>query len=87
MQRPKIDRLYWFVRNCDATVEWLQYIRHDDGSATVATRGGMASWEEDPNAWRLALDGIESDGWTLYADAVETGALSADIRAPNKASG
>ena len=80
MQRPKPDRPYWFVRNCDVAVEWLQYIRHDDGSASVLARGRLGGWDQDPNAWRLALEAIESDGWVLYGDAMESGALSADVR-------
>ena len=78
MQRPKIGKSYIFVRDSAAGIEWIDYIRHEDGSSGFFFQTYALVYDNNPDAWKTALRHLEEWGFVLLGEAERTGMVPAD---------
>lgn len=77
MLKPKAGKTYQFVRVENGRVaERTGYTRYYDGSAGTGTSDDFGtSFDNDPNAWKLALQSLESLGFVEEQEAKTHGIL------------
>ncbi len=73
MLKPKIGKIYWFIRVHDNKVERTEYVRWSDGSSGFDIGGLMYSYDNDPDAWLFALQELERMGFVEEREAKALG--------------
>lgn len=76
MLKPKIGRTYWFVRVHDGQVERTEYVRWSDGSSGFAVGNCIYSYDNNPDAWLFALQGLTRLGFVEEREAKAQGLIS-----------
>ena len=61
--KVEIGRKYIFTRITNGIVERATFVRFDDGTAFVECGGDEVIWEEDEEAWQLALSDLHARGF------------------------
>jgi hypothetical protein len=77
MQRPKINKLYLFVRVVNDHIEHAEFVRYEDGSASYVVEGRLDGVEE-PDAWKLVTNWFESNGFIESREAKAKGLIPED---------
>jgi len=75
MNKPKIGKVYVFVRRHGDALEHTEFTRFED-SAGFATDGFYHVHENHPDAWRDALAALTSLGFLELSEAKATGMVS-----------
>jgi hypothetical protein len=75
MTKPKPEKPYLFVRVADGLVEHTKFTRYDDGSAGFTAEGFVHCYELRPDAWRKALDDLQSIGFVELREAEAAGII------------
>jgi hypothetical protein len=77
MNKPKIGKIYIFVRQSGDTLEHTEFIRYED-SAGFAADGFHHVHENHPEAWRNALNELASLGFMEINEARAAGRIPSD---------
>ena len=76
MLKPKVGKTYQFVRVEDGiVVERTEYIRYYDGSSGFDSGGFHWSYDNNPDAWVLALRELTHLGFLEEREAKAQGLL------------
>ena len=75
MQRPKINKLYFFVRVVDNRIEHVEFIRHHDGTAIYHDDSASHVTDGPSVEWKLVTSWLEKNGYIESSDAKSKGLI------------
>jgi hypothetical protein len=76
--KPKIGKIYIFVRKKGDGFEHTNFARHDDGSAEFVADGFIHIFECHADAWKEALTALKNDGFVEMREAKKEGIIPID---------
>ena len=78
MLKPKIGKTYWFVRVHEGEVQRTEYVRWGDGSSGFDVGDCMYSYDNNPDAWLLALQELARLGFVEEREAKSQGYVAGE---------
>jgi hypothetical protein len=78
MRLPKCNKVYFFVRSVRGHIEYVEFVLYEDDSASYVVNGKLCGIEEDPAAWKMALDAIQDGGYVESFEAMKRGIIPSD---------
>lgn len=77
------DREYFFLRLRQGSTDWAKFTRFEDGSAYVINADFELGFEQCDDAWQLALNWLEAEGFVTRDEAVRRSMIPAIWEPPN----
>ena len=78
VDKPKVGKLYFFVRQKGDSFEHTEFTRHEDGSSGFAADGFFHVHEGNSDAWRGALQALAELGFQELEEARTGGVVPMD---------
>ena len=73
--KPKIGKLYYFVRKKNEKITFTEFTRHADGSGGFVADGFYSMHENHPDAWEDAILELEQMGFIEMKEAMSQGII------------